>query len=173
MAYRNKTYVCFDADQDIKYYRMLLAWSEKDKFDFEIYNAHEINNLRKYSNEETIKRKLFERLKNSKVMIVLVGENTKYLYKYVRWEIEKAIELGIPIIAVNIVEDSKGKYNRKLDDIYCPKILKETTALHIPFREKIITKAIDEWPDIHTDYINKKEIGPKIYKDFVYKDLNL
>lgn len=53
------------------------------------------------------------------------------------------------------------------------KLLKETIALFIPFREKIITKAIDEWPDIHTDYINKKEIGPKIYKDFVYKDLNL
>lgn len=173
MAYRNKTYVCFDADQDMNYYTMLLAWSENDKFDFEIYNAHEINNLRKYSNEETIKRKLFERLKNSKVMIVLVGEKTKNLYKYVRWEIEKAIELDIPIIAVNIVKNSDGKYNRDIDYDNCPKILKETTALHIPFREKIITKAIDEWPDIHTDYINKKEIGPKIYMDFVYKDLNL
>ena len=74
MAYRNKTYVCFDADQDIKYYRILLAWSENDNFDFEIYNAHEINNLRNNSSEETIKGKLLERLKNSKVMIVLVGE---------------------------------------------------------------------------------------------------
>ena len=173
MAYRNKTYVCFDADQDMKYYTMLLAWSENDKFDFEIYNAHEINNLRKYSNEETIKRKLFERLKNSKVMIVLVGEKTKNLYKYVRWEIEKAIELDIPIIAVNIVEDSNGKYKRNVDNDNCPKILKETIALHIAFREKILSKAIDEWPDKHTDYINKKEISPKIYKDFVYKDLNL
>lgn len=173
MAYRNKTYVCFDADQDMKYYNMLIAWSENDKFDFEIYNAHEINNLRKHSSEETIKKKLLERLKNSKVMIVLVGEKTKNLYKYVRWEIEKAIELDIPIIAVNIVKDSNGKYNRNVDNDNCPKILKETTALHIPFREKIITKAINEWPDIYIYYIDKKEIGAKIYKDSVYKDLNL
>ena len=57
MAYRNKTYVCFDADQDMKYYNMLIAWSENDKFDFEIYNAHEINNLRKHSSEETKNKK--------------------------------------------------------------------------------------------------------------------
>lgn len=169
MAYRNKTYVCFDADQDIKYYRMLLAWSENDKFDFEMYNAHEINNLRNNSSEETIKGKLLERLKNSKVMIVLVGENTKYLYKYVRWEIEKAIELGIPIIAVNIVEDSKGKYNRKLDDIHCPKILKETMALHIAFREKILSKAIQEWPSAYKD----PKFSYYYYKDYIYSSLGI
>ena len=145
MAYRNKTYVCFDADLDIKYYRMLTAWSENDKFDFEMYNAHEINNLRNSSNEETIKRKLLERLKNSKVMIVLVGEKTKNLYKYVRWEVEKAIELDIPIIAVNIVKDSNEKYNRKLDTENCPTILKNCTALHIAFREKVINIAIQNW----------------------------
>lgn len=169
MAYRNKTYVCFDADQDIKYYRMLLAWSENDKFDFEIYNAHEINNLRNNSSEETIKGKLLERLKNSKVMIVLVGENTKYLYKYVRWEIEKAIELGIPIIAVNIVKDENGKYKRNVDNDNCPKILKETIALHIAFREKILSKAIQEWPSAYKD--------PKYlyyyYEDYVYRTFGI
>ncbi len=169
MAYRNKTYVCFDADQDMNYYTMLLAWSENDKFDFEIYNAHEINNLRKYSNEETIKRKLLERLKNSKVMIVLVGEKTKNLYKYVRWEIEKAIELDIPIIAVNIVKDSNGKYNRKLDDTNCPKILKETMALHVAFREKILSKAIEEWPSAYKD----PKYSYYYYEDYVYRTFGI
>ncbi|WP_278554717.1 TIR domain-containing protein [Parvimonas micra] len=173
MAYKNKIYVCFDADEDMDYYNLLKAWNKNENFDFLMYNAHELNNLRDGSKEQTIKRKLKERLDNSKLMIVLIGKNTKYLYKYVRWEIEKAIELGIPIIAANIVKDENGKYKRNVDNDNCPKILKETTALHIPFREKIITKAIDEWPDIHTNYINKKEIGPKIYMDFVYKDLNL
>lgn len=173
MPYKNKIYVCFDADEDMDYYNLLKAWNKNENFDFLMYNAHELNNLREGSKEETIKRKLKERLNNSKLMIVLVGKNTKYLYKYVRWEIEQAIELDIPIIAINIVKDSNGKYNRNVDENNCPKILKETTALHIPFREKIITKAIHEWPDIHTYYINKKEIGSKIYTDSVYKELNL
>lgn len=145
MAYRNKTYVCFDADKDMYYYNLLKAWNESDKFDFVMYNAHEINNLRNYSSEETIKRKLLERLKNSKVMIVLVGEKTKNLYKYVRWEIEQAIRLDIPIIAVNIVKNYYGKYERKLDIYNCPPILRNTTALHIAFREKIINIAIQNW----------------------------
>jgi len=102
MAYKNKTYVCFDADNDIHYYRLMTAWKENDKIAFNFHNAHEINNLRDGSSEETIKRKLRERLENTKVLVVLIGEHTKNLYKYVRWEIEYAIENNIPIIGVNL-----------------------------------------------------------------------
>lgn len=169
MAYRNKIYVCFDADEDMNYYNLLKAWNKNEDFDFLMYNAHELNNLRDGSKEQTIKRKLKERLDNSKLMIVLIGKNTKYLYKYVRWEIEKAIELDIPIIAVNIVEDSNGKYNRKLDDIHCPKILKETMALHIAFREKILSKAIQEWPSAYKD----PKFSYYYYKDYIYSSLGI
>ena len=31
MAYRNKTYVCFDADSDIRYYNLMKAWKENDR----------------------------------------------------------------------------------------------------------------------------------------------
>ena len=34
--------------------------------------------------------------------MVLVGEKTKNLYKFVRWEIELAIKLGLPIIVANL-----------------------------------------------------------------------
>ena len=169
MAYKNKIYVCFDADEDMDYYNLLKAWNKNENFDFLMYNAHELNNLRDGSKEQTIKRKLKERLDNSKLMIVLIGKNTKYLYKYVRWEIEQAIELDIPIIAVNIVKDSDGKYNRKLDDTNCPKILKETMALHVAFREKILSKAIEEWPSAYKD--------PKYlyyyYEDYVYRTFGI
>ena len=30
MAYKNKTYVCFDADNDIKYYNLMKAWKENE-----------------------------------------------------------------------------------------------------------------------------------------------
>ena len=36
MAYRNKTYVAFDADSDIRYYRLMTAWKQSDYSDFNL-----------------------------------------------------------------------------------------------------------------------------------------
>ena len=71
MAYRNKTYVAFDADNDMQYYRTMQMWKANDNIDFDFHNAHKLNNLRLTSSEETIKRKLKERLNNTRLMIVL------------------------------------------------------------------------------------------------------
>lgn len=34
MPYRNKTYVAFDADSDIRYYRLMKAWKQSDNSEF-------------------------------------------------------------------------------------------------------------------------------------------
>ena len=143
MAYTNKTYVCFDADTDIHYYRLMTAWKENDKIEFNFYNAHEINNLRDGSSEATIKAKLRERLQNTKVLVVLIGKKTASLFKYVRWEIEWAIENNIPIVAVNL----NGA--KQMDPLYCPPILKDKLAIHIPFGQKIMDFALNNWPESH------------------------
>lgn len=77
MAYRNKTYVAFDGDTDIKYYRTMQMWKQNDNTDFNFYDAHDLNNAMDTSTEETIKRKLRERMSNSKVFVLLVGEGTR------------------------------------------------------------------------------------------------
>ena len=35
MPYRNKTYVCFDADNNIHYYYLMLAWKQSDNTNFQ------------------------------------------------------------------------------------------------------------------------------------------
>lgn len=85
-----KTYVAFDADSDIRYYRLMKAWKQSDNSEFNFFDAHDLTNIWQYSSEETIKRNLRERLMNTKIFVLLVGEKTKYLYKYVKWEIEQA-----------------------------------------------------------------------------------
>jgi hypothetical protein len=162
MAYTNKTYVCFDADTDIHYYRLMTAWKENDKFEFDFHNAHEINNLRDGSSEATIKAKLRERLKNTKVLVVLIGENTKNLYKYVRWEIEWAIEFNIPIVAVNLNKKKTIDWN------LCPPILKNELAIHIPFGHKIIDHALNNWPNSHMRHRKANETGNYHYLDSLY-----
>ena len=41
MAYRNKTYVCFDADNDFEFYQKMLDWNSDDDIDFNFYDAHD------------------------------------------------------------------------------------------------------------------------------------
>ena len=156
MAYRNKTYIAFDADTDIKQYYLMTAWKANDKIDFNFHNAHELNNLRNNTSERQIKLKLKERLKNTKLMIVLIGENTKNLYKYVRWEMEVGLDLGLPIVAVNL-----NNYADIVNDL-CPKILKSELVLHIKYKQKAITWAIDNWIDLHNSLLKKGEIGPRV-----------
>lgn len=58
MAYRNKTYICFDGDTDMRYYRLMTAWADNEKFSFDFHNAHDLNTARDTSQEESIKRQL-------------------------------------------------------------------------------------------------------------------
>lgn len=167
MAYKNKTYICFDADSDMKYYTLMCAWKENEQIAFNFHNAHDLNNLRPTSSEATIKQKLRERLANTSVMVVLIGERTKYLYKFVRWEIEYAVENDIPIICANINK------MRSMDDNLCPPLLKEELAIHIPYGQKIIDYALNNWPDSHRKHRHEKDSGYYFYKDHVYTNLGL
>lgn len=167
MPYTNKTYVAFDADNDIRYYRLMQAWKQNDNTPFNFYDAHDLNNLMPWSTEETIKDKLQERLKNTKVFVLLVGEKTKYLLKFVRWEIEQAIKRGLPIIVVNL----SGK--RFMDDELCPAILENELAVHVSFNQKIIAKALEEWEGLHDGYKKEKKSGAYRYNESVYKELGL
>lgn len=166
MAYKNKTYVCFDADNDIKYYNLMKAWKENENIAFDFHNAHEINNLRDGSSEEQIKKKLRERLIDTKVLVILIGEKTKNLYKYVRWEIDYAIEKDIPIIAVNLNK-------KKSQDDLCPPILKDKLAIYVPFGQKIIDYALNNWPARHASHKSNGDTGAYYYQKEVYDRLGL
>ncbi len=166
MAYTNKTYVAFDADNDIHYYRLMQAWKQNDNTSFNFYDAHDLNNVRVYS-EESIKRNLQERLRSTKVFILLVGENTKYLYKFVRWEIEQAIKRDLPIIVVNL----NGKRNK--DTNLCPLILDDELSLHVSFNQKIIEKALSSWEASHKKHRGEGSTSAYVYGEDVYKAVGL
>lgn len=167
MSYTNKTYVAFDADNDIHYYRLMQAWKQNDNTSFNFYDAHDLTNIMSWSSEESIKQSLQERLRNTKVFILLIGDNTKYLYKFVRWEIEQAIKKQIPIIAVNL----NGK--RSKDPAICPSILNEELVVFVSFNQRIVEHAINNWYDNDQKYREDGQMGAYYYKDQVYKDLGI
>ena len=170
MAYKNRTYIAFDGDSDIRYYWLMKAWkhNSRDFFaNFNFYDAHDTNSARDSSQEQSIKRQLSERLDNSKLFVLLVGDSTRYLYKFVKWEIEQAITKNIPIIVVNL----NGK--RQLDNDKCPPILKNELAIHISFNQKIIEHALYSWESQFKKLKHEGKSGPFYYTDEVYKNFNL
>ena len=167
MPYRNKTYVAFDADNDILCYRRMQAWDANSNASFGFHDAHDLNNLLPTSSEATIKRKLRERLLNTKHFILLVGENTKNLHKFVRWEQEQAIDLDIPIIVANLNK------KRQIDHDLCPAIMREELAIHVSYQQKIIEYAIDYWGDSHRQYRKDGKRVPYSYKPSKYQELGL
>ena len=153
MAYRNKTYVCFDGDSDIHYYRLM--------------QAYDLNTARDTSQEESIKRQLRIRLQNSKVFVVLIGANTRYLTKFVRWEMEQALSMRLPIIGINL----NGM--RQQDPERCPPVIRNALAIYISFNAKIMQYALEHWPSLHSQLVQQGQTGPHFYKSSIYQDLGL
>ncbi|MCK6594968.1 MAG: TIR domain-containing protein [Bacteriovoracaceae bacterium] len=167
MSYKNRTYVAFDGDKDIHYYRLMMAWKQNDHTNFNFYDAHDITQSRDSSSEETIKRSLQVRMNESKVFVLLVGESTKYLYKFVKWEIEQALKRDLPIIVVNL------NGTRQIDVDRCPSILKDHKALHVSFNAAILQKALEEWPSSYERIKSDSSSGPFYYNENTYKSLGI
>jgi MTH538 TIR-like domain (DUF1863) len=165
MSYRNKTYVIFDGDEDMWAYKYMLGWKAQEHMDFDFHDAHDLNTITDRAGEESVKTKLRERFRNTKQVIVLVGEKTKNLYRFVRWEIEVTLDLGLPIIAVNL------NNKRELDTERCPPILRGRDAVHVAFRMKIIQKAMDDFGENFRLHAGQQKDWR--YSDGVYRGLGL
>lgn len=169
MSYRDATYVVFDGDNDQWAYRFMRGWKENDRIDFDFRDAHDLTSMTNRAQDEVyVKSQLRERMKGSRQALVLVGEATKNLRKFVPWEIDLAIESALPIIVVNL----SGK--REVDRERCPVALRTHCAVHIDFKLKIIRHALDNWPDEYRRLSgDEKSKGPRAYSSDAYKQLGL
>ena len=169
MAYRNKTYVAFDGDNDMRYYNLMKAWKQSDNTNFNFYDAHDLNNARDTSKPESIKKQLAERMANSKIFVLLLGEHTKYLTKFVKWEVEHALYLNLPIIVVNL----NGK--RDVDSDRMPSWLYNELCIACSFNSKIMQYSLENWEGYHYQYKKDPDKDGKhyIWKSGVYEDLGL
>lgn len=166
MGYRNKTYIIFDGENDMWAYRYMRGWKVNKNIDFDFHDAHDLNAIREWSTPDTVRRRLRERFASGKQAIVLVGENTKHKHRFVRWEMEVALSLDLPIVAVNL----NGM--RQMDPERCPPILKGEYVIHVPFKARIIKYALDNFPFYHarqSTYPGKDFY----YPDHVYRELGL
>lgn len=148
MVYKTKTYVAFDGTNDMTYYRTLKMWSENDNINFTLNNAHDLKSSRDSSLPETIKRSLRERIQASKVMILIVGKETHHHTKFVKYEIEYAKSLNIPIILAIV------------DNGVTPKSwFNDYPVIEVPFKLKDINYAMNNWPISFKTHNKNGDVG--------------
>lgn len=138
--------------------------------DFDFVDAHDLDSMAGRAQDENyVKSYLRERMKKSGAVVVLVGEKTKNLYRYVRWELELALDLQLAIIVVNL-NNKTG-----IDVERCPAILRDKCAVHVPFKLAAIKKARDEFPNEFRGFnAEAKAAEPRYYNDAAwYKSMGL
>ena len=147
-------------------YAYMKGWKSNQNVSFNFHDAHDLNKITTSASEETVKRKLRERFSAAKQVVVLIGEHTKNLYRFVRWEIEVAQKLDLPIIAVNL----NGK--RQYDHERCPSILRDKYVVHVSFKSRILQYALDYFPN---EYAHKgvNDESNRHYNEEVYKKIGL
>jgi MTH538 TIR-like domain (DUF1863) len=179
MAYRNGTYIAFYADgnkipggkSDIDYYNLLCAWNAHRNHEFNLVNSHEkASAIRDSSKKSTLRASLLERLRNSKNMLLIIGETTRYDTDWVPFEIEKAVDAyQIPII-VGYTVFTNAIRNPKALSAYWPTALKTriekgtASAIHVPFKQAPLNDAIDQFS--HRNLPKGDGLG--IYHDEAY-----
>jgi hypothetical protein len=168
VPYRNKLYVAFDGDNDMRYYRLLQAWRDNDRIDFGFFDAHDINYARDTSQTESIRAQLRERMQSSKLMLLLVGERTRFLTRFIAWEIDYSHRIGLPIVVANLNK------TRVYDPNRCPSAIVDGNVytVHISFERNIVKHAVDHFPGEYRAY--KAQGGAtRYYNQSVYGGLGL
>jgi hypothetical protein len=164
MSFKDPAYVIFDGDEDKWAYSFMRGWKVNDNVDFDFRDAHDLGVMTSRAQDEAyVKSQLKLRMQQSKSVIVLVGEKTKNLFKFVRWELELATTLGLPIIVVNL------NNQRQLDAALCPAIIRDQCAVHVPFKLAAIRHALEHWPrEFRGLSVSAKAQGARRYSDAQY-----
>lgn len=151
MAYRTRTYIAADWEDDHDAVEQLHKWNDSNFFGLSFTDAHELMQARDNSLNCSIKSSLRERLDASKTFILIVGSNTKtvksgrchYCGSYNKWttscgkmysvdyrsyieyECEKAIRDGLKIVVL-YKSTAVNKSN-------CPDVIKNV-GTHVAMR---------------------------------------
>ena len=169
MSYRNKIYVAF-ASEDMLYYRLMEAWRENDNIDFDLFDAHDLYVARDTSTDETIKRRLRERMKNAKQVVLLGSPDAKRKggdgVSFLAYEIEVAIELGLPIVVAHL----DGSRNGNAANYPAPLHDAEYYTESVSYQPAIIKFALDNYA---VRFPTSQEVGEHIYKASIYQSLGI
>jgi hypothetical protein len=93
-----KVFISFDYDNDRYYKNLLVAWDKNHLFDFGLFDGS-VTVPVDSTDAAPIRRVISQHIADCPRFLCIVGEHT-YKSRWVKWEIDKAVELKRKIIAV-------------------------------------------------------------------------
>lgn len=167
MSYRNKTYVAF-ASENIHLYRLMEAWRENEKIDFDFHDAHDLYISRDTSKPETIKRNLRQRMSNAKQIVIIGTPEAKKKgsdgKSFLAYEIDIMMEFNLPVVIAN--HDGGKKVNRNF--IPTPLLNANYYTMSVALSPAIIKFALDNYA---ATYASSSNEGCYYYEQSVYDGL--
>lgn len=161
------TYVIFDGDKDRYAYAFMKGWKVNERVEFDFRDAHDVGTMTGRAQDEAyVKSELRKRMGVSKQVLVLVGESTKNLRKFVGWEIDLAVKMELPNIVVNLND------KRKMDPDRCPVPLRMGYVVHVAYKRAIIKYALENFPGEFA-VRDQNATDPRYYSDEVYRKVGL
>jgi hypothetical protein len=146
------------------------AWRDNDKIDFNFHDAHDLVTALDTSQPETIRRRLRERLNNTKQVVFLgsrkgrskADDGRSFLF----YEVETIVKLNLPVVIANLDGD------REIDRNFIPqRFLDENYyTISVSFQPKIIQYALDYYVPAFATSGNS---GPHYYESDTYEKLGL
>ena len=97
---KKKIFISYDYDHDRHYKSLLLAWDKNSEFDFS-FEDHSADISINSEDAAAIKRVLSRKINEATYFLCIVGKHT-YKSSWVKWEINKAVELNKKLVAVKI-----------------------------------------------------------------------
>lgn len=160
-------YVAIDASNDIKYYKEFKLMLRDNGITNNIYDGIDYFKEFDKTPDDMLKFKIQKNLERADVIVVLLTKTLKSMRKFSKWQIEHAINIGKPIIAVNPNRIRSADYD------VCPTILKSHLSLHIPYDARAFELAINNWPSSHAEHMKNEKDLRKIYKysESVYQQI--
>jgi len=87
------------ATEDMNEVNLLRAQAKNENNDLE-FNDHSVREAYNSEQAEYIKRKIAERINRASVTVVFISDSTAQSH-WVKWEVEKSLELGKKVVAVH------------------------------------------------------------------------
>ena len=118
---------------------------ENEKIEFDFHDVHDLNTALDTSQPDTIRRRLRERLANTKQTIVLGSSQCKSKASrtgsFIYYEIETLVALKLPVVLANLDGDRTARTD------YLPQRFADANyhTLSVSFQPRIIQYALDDW----------------------------
>lgn len=160
-------YVAFDSNNDIEVYKQVQEWKKNNGEPFDFYDSIDLFKSIDKVPDEVLKTQIRERMDLGGVCVVLIHKTTKSFRRLIKWQVEHAVNSGMPVICINVNGIRSVDYDR------IPTFLKKNLAIHIAFQAPILEYAINHWPNSHNEKIHKEDKKSYKYSEDVYNELGL